>query len=98
MAKEFICIVDESKLVDELGAFPIAVEVIPMARSAVARALVNLGGSPQYRQGFVTDNGNIILDVFDLSLSRHVHLEDEINLIPGVVENGLLLSDERIKF
>lgn len=89
VAQQFICIVDESKVVSRLGAFPIAVEVIPMARSFVARQLVALGGDPEYREGFVTDNGNIILDVFNLSIETPMALEDRIKLIPGVVENGL---------
>lgn len=89
VAKQFICIVDESKLVKHLGAFPIAVEVIPMARSYVARQLVKLGGDPEYREGFVTDNGNIILDLYHLEINSPMALEDSINTIPGVVENGL---------
>ena len=88
-SREFICIVDESKVVSRLGAFPVAVEVLPIARSFVARELVKLGGDPQYRQGFVTDNGNIILDVFHLNLNTLIPLEDKINTIPGVIENGL---------
>ena len=89
VATTFICIVDESKIVQNLGAFPIAVEVIPMARSFVARELVKLGGDPIYREGFITNNGHIILDVFNLSLDSPRALEDKINIIPGVVENGL---------
>lgn len=89
VAQQFICIVDESKVVNHLGAFPVAVEVIPMARSFVARELVKLGGDPEYREGFITDNGNIILDVFNLTITTPVSLEDSINIIPGVVENGL---------
>jgi ribose 5-phosphate isomerase A len=88
-AKEFICIVDDSKEVKLLGKFPIAVEVLPMARSYVARELVKLHGDPVYRQGFVTDNGNHILDVFNLNIVDPVHLEQKINSIPGVVDNGL---------
>lgn len=88
-AKKFICIVDESKVVSQLGQFPVAVEVIPMARSMVARQLVQLGGDPEYREGFVTDNGNIILDVFHFSMDDPMQLEERINQIPGVVENGL---------
>ena len=86
---QFICLVDESKLVKRLGQFPVAVEVIPMARSYVARELVKLGGSPQYREGFLTDNGNIILDVYNLDIQVPATLEDAINQITGVVENGL---------
>lgn len=89
VAKEFICIVSEEKKVKRLGQFPIAVEVLPLARSYVARELLKLGGSPEYRQGFTTDNGNIILDVFDLPLSLPIELEEKINVITGVVENGL---------
>lgn len=89
VATQFICIVDESKIVKRLGEFPVAVEVIPMARSFVARQIVKLGGDPEYREGFVTDNGNIILDVFNWDFSTPVALEDSINVIPGVVENGV---------
>jgi len=90
VATQFICIVDETKWVKQLGAFPIAVEVIPMARSFVARELVKLGGDPVYRQGFVTDNGNIILDVHNMLVGcLPMTLEDLINNIPGVVENGI---------
>ncbi|WP_133128148.1 ribose-5-phosphate isomerase RpiA [Legionella nagasakiensis] len=88
-ARKFICIVDETKLVHDLGEFPIAVEVIPMARSFVAREIVKLGGDPQYREGLMTDNGNIILDVFGLNLDSPGEIENAINIIPGVVENGL---------
>ena len=86
---QFLCIVDESKVVKRLGGFPIAVEVLPMARSFVGRELVKLGGFPQYREGFVSDNGNIIIDVFHLDVSAPLALEEAINSIPGVVENGL---------
>ncbi|RUR13535.1 ribose-5-phosphate isomerase RpiA [Legionella sp. km772] len=89
VAEQFICIVDESKMVTHLGDFPLAVEVIPMARSFVARQLVLLGGDPEYREGFITDNGNIILDVFNLPMHSLLELENSINIIPGVVENGL---------
>ncbi|HDV6759196.1 TPA: ribose-5-phosphate isomerase RpiA [Legionella pneumophila] len=89
VATQFICIVDESKVVKRLGEFPVAVEVIPMARSFVARQIVKLGGDPEYREGFITDNGNIILDVFNLNFSTPMALEDSINVIPGVVENGV---------
>lgn len=89
VAKEFVCIVDESKLVDTLGRFPLPVEVIPMARSAVARSLVPLGGQPVYRQGFVTDNGNVILDVHGLEIEDACGMEDAINSITGVVTQGL---------
>jgi len=89
VARQFICIVDQAKVVTRLGQFPIAVEVIPMARSLVARQLVKLGGDPEYRDGFITDNGNIILDVYNLTIDASKTLEDNINVIPGVVENGL---------
>ena len=88
-ALKFICIVDETKLVPQLGTFPIAVEVIPMARSFVARELVKLGGDPAYRHGFLTDNGNVILDVYNMNLSSPTALEQAINCITGVVENGI---------
>ena len=90
VAKEFICIVDESKWVTELGrAFPLPVEVIPMARSSVARKIVALGGDPIYREGVVTDNGNVILDVFNLNILNSIEMETLINNIPGVVTNGI---------
>lgn len=88
-SRQFICIVDESKLVPMLGEFPVAIEVIPMARSYVARQLVKLGGSPVYREGFVTDNGNVILDTYTLALTDPIKLEQTINNIAGVVCNGL---------
>ncbi len=88
-ADEFVCIADESKLVDVLGSFPLPVEVIPMARSYVARELVKLGGSPEYREGVTTDNGNIILDVHGLKITDPMTLETAINEIVGVVTNGL---------
>lgn len=88
-SRRFICIVDESKLVERLGRFPLPVEVIPMARSHVGRALVKLGGHPEYRQGFVTDNGNLILDVHHLDMTDPVRLEQALNNIAGVVTNGL---------
>lgn len=86
-AGKFICIVDNSKLVPHLGNFPVAVEVIPMARSMAARQLVKLGGDPEYREGFISDNGNIILDVYNLKIDEM--MEDRINQITGVVENGI---------
>ncbi|WP_105900859.1 ribose-5-phosphate isomerase RpiA [Vibrio gangliei] len=89
MSKKFVCIVDDTKAVDVLGKFPLPVEVIPMARSYVARELVKLGGTPEYRQGIVTDNGNIILDVHNLSIVDPKALEDKINGIAGVVTVGL---------
>jgi len=89
VADKFVCIADDSKLVDVLGVFPLPVEVIPMARGYVARELVKLGGHPQLREGFVTDNGNIILDVRGLSILDPVELEATVNQITGVVTNGL---------
>lgn len=89
VAKKFICIADASKKVDVLGRFPLPVEVIPMARSYVARELVKLGGSPVYRQGFVTDNGNVILDTYGLSIVDPKGLETTLNQLTGVVTNGL---------
>ncbi|MBK8958089.1 MAG: ribose-5-phosphate isomerase RpiA [Proteobacteria bacterium] len=86
---KFVCIMDDSKLVARLGAFPLPVEVIPMARSFVARELVKLGGAPEWRAGFTTDNGNLILDVHNLAIDNPVTLEEAINHIPGVVTNGL---------
>ncbi|MDN4504047.1 ribose-5-phosphate isomerase RpiA [Alteromonadaceae bacterium BrNp21-10] len=89
VAKIFICIIDESKKVGVLGNFPLPVEVIPMARSYVARELVKLGGDPVWRQGVVTDNGNLILDVHNLKIINPPELEQQINNIVGVVTNGL---------
>tara|TARA_B100000700_G_scaffold290317_1_gene348304 strand:+ start:348 stop:1004 length:657 start_codon:yes stop_codon:yes gene_type:complete len=88
-SKIFICIIDESKLVKKLGSFPVAVEVIPMARSYVARKLVQLGGAPEWRQGFVTDNGNWILDVYNLDLADSKKVELQLDSIAGVVTNGI---------
>jgi ribose 5-phosphate isomerase A len=88
-AEKFVCIADGSKLVDVLGTFPLPVEVIPMARSLVARELVKRGGQPVYREGFVTDNGNVILDVHNLRIMEPARLEQDLNNIPGVVTNGL---------
>jgi ribose 5-phosphate isomerase A len=88
-SKEFICIADESKLVGTLGAFPLPVEVIPMARSYVARQLVALGGQPVWREGTVTDNGNVILDVYGLHIAQAMSLEERIDHIAGVVSSGL---------
>lgn len=89
---EFVCIADQSKLVSVLGDFPLPVEVIPMARSYVARELVKLGGDPAYREGVVTDNGNHILDVYNLKIVDPVALETKINAIVGVVTNGLFAA------
>jgi ribose 5-phosphate isomerase A len=88
-SRKFVCIADQSKLVDVLGAFPLPVEVIPMARSYVARQLVKLGGVPELRTGFTTDNGNVILDVHNLDILDPVKMETEIGLITGVVTVGL---------
>ncbi|MDO9453355.1 MAG: ribose-5-phosphate isomerase RpiA [Stagnimonas sp.] len=88
-ARVFVCIVDESKLVPVLGRFPLPIEVIPMARSLVARKLVVLGGQPVWREGVTTDNGNVILDVHGLHITDPVALERELNQLPGVVAVGL---------
>ncbi len=88
-SRKFVCIADGSKLVDILGEFPLPVEVIPMARSHVARQLVKLGGTPVWREGFVTDNGNIILDVHNLRIMEPMKMEQEINNIAGVVTTGI---------
>ncbi|MHA7840935.1 MAG: ribose-5-phosphate isomerase RpiA [Gammaproteobacteria bacterium] len=92
VAQRFICIADESKHVQLLGAFPLPIEVIPMARSYVGREMVKLGGSPAYRDGFVTDNGNIIIDVHNLTIEQPVALEERINNITGVVTHGLFAA------
>ena len=88
-SRRFVCIIDDGKLVDRLGAFPLPVEVIPMARSYVARQLVKLGGQPVLREGVVTDNGNVILDVHGLTITRPLELEDAVDRIAGVVTVGL---------
>jgi len=89
VAKTFVCIIDDTKQVGILGDFPLPVEVIPMARSYVARELVKLGGDPVYREGVITDNGNVILDVYNLTILDPRKLETQINEIVGVVTNGL---------
>ena len=89
VARRFVCIADESKLVGELGKFPLPVEVVPMARAHVARELANLGGRPALRAGFTTDNGNLILDVAGLAIRDPAALEQRLNNIVGVVTNGL---------
>ena len=89
VAKTFICIADESKKVGILGEFPLPVEVIPMARSHVGREIVKLGGDPVYRDGFITDNGNIIIDIHNMDISRPLVVEEKLNNIVGVVTNGL---------
>lgn len=88
-SEKFVCIADESKLVDILGKFPLPIEVIPMARSMVARELVKLGGQPVLREGFTTDNGNVILDIHNMEIMEPAKLEQALNNIPGVVTNGL---------
>ncbi|MBE9515910.1 MAG: ribose-5-phosphate isomerase RpiA [Proteobacteria bacterium] len=88
-SEKFVCIADDSKLVDMLGAFPLPVEVIPMARSYVAREIVKLGGEPVLREGFTTDNGNVILDIHHMQISNPVEMEGKLNSIVGVVTNGL---------
>ncbi len=89
VATKFVCLVDESKQVSLLGHFPLPIEVIPMARSFVAREVVKLGGQPVWRENFQTDNGNVILDVWHLNIMDPVKLESTLNQIPGVVTNGL---------
>lgn len=89
LADKFVCIADDSKWVGQLGTFPLPIEVIPMARSMIARELVKLGGSPVYRTGFVTDNGNVILDTYNLDIRNPVELETRLNNLVGVVCNGL---------
>ena len=90
LAKKFICIVDQSKQVDVLGStFALPVEVIPMARSQVARKLVALGGAPEYRENVLTDNGNVILDVYNFPILNPVEMEKTLNNVPGVVTNGI---------
>ncbi|HEU5281436.1 MAG TPA: ribose-5-phosphate isomerase RpiA, partial [Gammaproteobacteria bacterium] len=89
VAKKFVCIADASKRVELLGEFPVAVEVIPMARSYVARQIVQLGGDPVYRDGVVTDNGNVVLDVYGLKLLEPRVMEDKLKAMVGVVESGI---------
>tara|TARA_B110000444_G_scaffold249086_1_gene273753 strand:- start:2676 stop:3350 length:675 start_codon:yes stop_codon:yes gene_type:complete len=89
VAKEFVCIADASKLVEELGNFPLPIEVIPMARSHVSREIVKMGGNPCYRNGVVTDNGNVIVDIYDFMIPNPKEVEQQINGIVGVVSNGL---------
>lgn len=88
-SEKFVCIADESKLVPYLGRFPLPVEVIPMARSHVARQLVKMGGRPEWREGFITDNGNVILDVHDLEIMEPIKFEQDVNAIAGVVTCGI---------
>lgn len=89
VAKQFVCIVDDSKLVDRLGEFPLPVEVVPLARSYVARQIRGIGGNPSWREGYVTDNGNVILDIGNFDITDPPALESELNQIAGVVSNGL---------
>ncbi|WP_423823578.1 ribose-5-phosphate isomerase RpiA [Salinisphaera sp. SPP-AMP-43] len=89
VSRRFVCMVDESKVVDILGHFPLPIEVIEMGRSAIARQLVQLGGAPELREDFKTDNGNPVLDVYNLDLSNATAMEDRLNAIPGVVTVGL---------
>jgi len=91
-SKKFICLIDQAKQVSLLGAFPVAVEVIPMARSFVARKIVALGGRPVLRENFVTDNGNPVLDVYNLKITSPLELEEKLNNIPGVVGNGIFAA------
>jgi ribose 5-phosphate isomerase A len=88
-SRRFVCVADHTKLVDILGAFPLPIEVIPMARSYVARQIARLGGNPVVRENFVTDNGNVILDIHNLDITEPVKLETELNNIVGIVTNGL---------
>ncbi|MDA8561905.1 ribose-5-phosphate isomerase RpiA [Gammaproteobacteria bacterium] len=92
VSKKFICIADKTKLVETLGNFPIAVEVLPIARSYVARQIVKMGGDPIYREGFVTDNGNVILDIYNLKVLAPLSLEEKLNNITGIVCNGIFAS------
>ena len=91
-SKKFVCIADESKLVDVMGKFPLPIEVIPMARSYIAREIVKIGGRPVWREGFVTDNGNDILDVHDLEITEPMKLENELNKLPGIVTVGIFAN------
>ena len=93
-AKEFICIVDDSKLVEVLGSFPLPVEVIPESRSMVSRKIIAIGGRPVYRSGFVTDQGNQILDIHDIRINNPEEMEILLNNIPGVVDNGIFAFDK----
>ena len=88
-SKKFVCMIDDSKYVQTLGKFPLPIEVIPMSQSIVALEIIKLGGRPVYRENFITDNGNIILDIHNLEISEPLTLEQTINNIPGVVTNGL---------
>ncbi len=89
VAQKFVCIVDETKVVQKLGSRPVVIEVLPLARGFVAREVVKLGGTPVYRLGELTDNGNILLDVYNLSMQNPIEIEDYLNTLPGVLENGV---------
>ncbi|MDA8683632.1 ribose-5-phosphate isomerase RpiA [Gammaproteobacteria bacterium] len=93
-SNEFICIVDQSKMVNLLGAFPLPIEVIPESRSLVARKIISMGGIPTYRTGFITDQGNHILDISNMDISKPAELEALINNIPGVVDNGIFAANK----
>ena len=93
-SNEFICIVDQSKMVNLLGAFPLPIEVIPDSRSLVARKIISIGGIPTYRTGFITDQGNHILDISNMDISNPAELEALINNIPGVVDNGIFAANK----
>jgi len=93
-SNEFICIVDQSKMVNLLGAFPLPIEVIPESRSLVARKIISMGGIPTYRTGFITDQGNHILDISNMDISNPAALEALINNIPGVVDNGIFAANK----
>lgn len=92
MSEQFICIVDESKKVDVLGAFPLPIEIIPMALSYISKEIIKIGGIPKYRKKFITDNGNIIVDVHNLNIYDPISMEKKINNLPGVVTVGLFAS------
>jgi len=94
VSKKLICIADQNKLVDTFGTFPVAVEVLPNARSYVAREIVKLGGNPEYRQGFISDYGNVILDVYHLNLLEPLKMEETLNNITGVVTNGIFVKNK----
>ncbi|QCI21126.1 ribose-5-phosphate isomerase RpiA [Buchnera aphidicola (Hyperomyzus lactucae)] len=92
MAKQFICIVDKSKIVNVLGNFPLPIEIIPMALSYVSKEIIKMGGNPKYRKNVITDNGNIIIDVYDMFITDPLSMEKKINSLPGVVTVGLFAS------
>ena len=93
-SNEFICLVDESKRVSQLGSFPLPIEVLPMSRSLVSRTIVSMGGVPLYRNGFITDHQNHIIDVTGLDFSDPNDLERKLNAIPGVVDNGVFARNK----